>query len=197
MCRLIVDAVVAGHRPNSPHCPGSIEQNRTQCSKRRRWGEERWGKKTNRGNASRDKRNRETEQKNKGHLTRRWKDKFKSGQRRSQRGQAGRGGEGEEVSHDSNISMWPAVCVCVSVCEAWEQSRLCCRLRMGMLQVLAMQIPCKLLLPLSYKKNLYDADKEHNIFKCLQSLANLTGHTRQGNRLKLKLFGAAAVSREG
>lgn len=62
------------------------------------------------------KRNRETEQKNKGHLTRRWKDKFKSGQRRTQRGQAGRGGEGEEVSHDSNISMWPAVCVCLSVC---------------------------------------------------------------------------------
>lgn len=67
-----------------------------------------------------------------------------------------------------------------------------------MLQVLAMQIPCKLLLPASliYKENLYDADKEHNIFKCLQTLASLTGHTRQGNRLKLKLFGAAAV-REG
>lgn len=65
-----------------------------------------------------------------------------------------------------------------------------------MLQVLAMQIPCKLLLPLSHKENLYDADKKHNIFKCLQSLASLTGHTRQGNRLKLKLFGAAAV-REG
>lgn len=62
-----------------------------------------------------------------------------------------------------------------------------------MLQVLAMQIPCKLLLPASlmYKENLYDADKEHNIFKCLQSLASLTGHARQGNRLKLKLFGAA------
>lgn len=67
-----------------------------------------------------------------------------------------------------------------------------------MLQVLAIQIPCKLLLPASlmHKENLYDADKEHNIFKCLQSLASLTGHARQGNRLKLKLFGAAAV-REG
>lgn len=93
------------------------------------------------------------------------RDKFTSGQRRGQAGWR----EGAEVRHDSNISMRHAI-VCVSVCvlhvrreniaEEKENAKL-------KLQVLDMQIPCKLLLTiwlslrvsLVIKRILNNADK--------------------------------------